>query len=129
MPALFLIMNHRITETQVADARSSLGVDRIVEMPAALAALWRQIPADLPSIGPFLQPLRAWLQDSASPGDYVLIQGDFGACYLMVNFALSSGLVPVYSTTSREAVENHLADGTVEISHRIKHRLFRRYGA
>lgn len=129
MPALFLIMNHKISDAQVADARGSLGVDRIVEMPEGISAIWSQIPPDLGAIGPFLEPLRSWLAASASPGDYVLIQGDFGACYLMVSFALSNGLVPVYSTTAREAVENHHPDGTVELSHRFRHRLFRRYGA
>lgn len=129
MPALFLIMNHRITEAQSEDARRSLGVNRIVEMPERLAALWGQIPPELEAIGPFLEPLRSWLAASASPGDYALIQGDFGACYLMVTFAFSRGLVPVYSTTSREAVEDHLPDGTVELSHRVKHKLFRKYGA
>lgn len=129
MPALLLILNHRITAAQEADARTSLGVDRIVEMPESLAALWSQIPPDLETIESFLKPVQSWLSESASPGDYVLIQGDFGACYLMVTFAFSKELVPVYSTTSREALENHYPDGTVEVSHKFKHRLFRRYGA
>lgn len=129
MPALFVIMNHRIAAVQEADARTSLGVDRIVEMPEALAALWSQIPSDLEAIGSFLKPVQSWLSKSASPGDYVLIQGDFGACYLMVVFSFSRNLIPIYSTTSRVAVENHYPDGTVEVSHRFKHRLFRRYGS
>ncbi len=129
MPTLYLLMNHKITEVQMADARRSLGVDRIVEMPQELAALWSQIPPDLDAIEPFLEPVRSWLAANASPGDYALIQGDFGACYLMVTFAFTRGLVPVYSTTTREAVENHHPDGTVELAHRFRHRLFRRYGA
>lgn len=128
MPTLYLLMNHKITEAQVADARRALSVDRIIEMPDDIAALWSQIPPELEVLGPYLEPLRSWLAASASPGDYVLIQGDFGACYLMVTFAFSKGLVPVYSTSARQAVENHLPDGTVELSHRFRHRVFRRYG-
>jgi hypothetical protein len=47
----------------------------------------------------------------------------------MVIFASSKGLIPVYSTTSREAVEKHHPDGSVELTHRFRHGLFRRYGA
>jgi hypothetical protein len=45
----------------------------------------------------------------------VLIEGDFGACYLMVRFALEKGLVPLYSTTRREAEERYDADGSVRL--------------
>jgi hypothetical protein len=37
-------------------------------------------------------------------------------------------MIPVYSTTSREAVEVHHEDGSVELTHRFRHRMFRRYG-
>ena len=61
-------------------------------------------------------------------GDYILIQGDFGACFLMVQFAFEKGFIPIYSTTEREAVETHGEDGSVSLTHRFKHRIFRRYG-
>ena len=58
----------------------------------------------------------------------MLIQGDFGACFLMVNFALEKGFVPVYSTTKREVAEQYPEDGSVKMTHRFEHRMFRRYG-
>jgi hypothetical protein len=39
-PALFLVFNHTFTEFQEQDARSSLGVTRIVTLPAKLQGLW-----------------------------------------------------------------------------------------
>jgi probable selenium-dependent hydroxylase accessory protein YqeC len=42
----------------------------------------------------------------------VLIQGDFGACYHVVERAFRLGLVPLYSTTRRIAVEQHLEAGS-----------------
>jgi hypothetical protein len=48
------------------------------------------------------------------------------AC-LAVGEAIRLGLVPVYSTTSRQAVEEHLPDGRVEISHVFSHVRYRRY--
>lgn len=126
--SLLLIFNHRITSLQEEDARRSIGVERITDLPEDLKALWRQIPADLEEIDGYLAPIRAWLRVWAKKGDYVLIQGDFGACWLMVNFAMKQGLNPVYSTTEREAVEEHSEDGSVTIVHRFRHRIFRRYG-
>ena len=61
-------------------------------------------------------------------GDYALIQGDFGACYIMVNFAFEQGLIPIYSTTVREAIEEPKDDGSVKLVHQFNHQIFRRYG-
>ncbi len=124
---LFLLFNHRLTAEQEADARKNLGVDRIARPPDNVQTLWRQIPPDMPVIGPFLEPVRQWLTAAAETGDYVLIQGDFGACYLMVNLAFAAGLVPVYSTTRRQASEETRANGDVELVHTFRHQGFRRY--
>lgn len=128
LPRLFLLFNHKITPLQKADAHASLGVDRIVEPPEDLLQLWRRIPPDLRKIESFLSPIRDWLTARAEKGDYILIQGDFGACFLMVRFAFEKGFVPIYSTTEREAVEAHGEDGSVTLTHRFQHRIFRRYG-
>lgn len=124
----YLIFNHHFTPTQEADARASLGVDRIVVMPDEIRRVWGNVPPDLPEIRGYLAPVRGWLTDNGNAGDYVLIQGDFGATCLMVRFALEKGFVPVYSTTSREAVEEHQADGSVRMTHRFRHVRFRGYG-
>lgn len=99
-----------------------------MDLPPDLKAMWRQIPADLNGIDTYLKPIKQWLKDNSDKEDYVLIQGDFGACFIMVRFALGHGLIPVYSTTEREAVEEHGENGTVKLIHHFRHRIFRRYG-
>ena len=126
-PALYLIFNHQITIRQKQDAHDSLSIDKIIELPPLLVTLWRQIPPDLESIKNYLEPLKNWLASHAQKNDYILIQGDFGACYIMINFAFEIGLTPVYSTTKREAVEQHGDDGTIKLVHNFKHQIFRRY--
>lgn len=128
MTRLFLLFNHSITPTQESDARSSLGVSEIVAPPDEIKTLWCQIPPDLSEISDYLRPVRQWLRASAYPDDYVLIQGDFGACCLMVDFSFKAGLVPVYSTTRREVSEILDADGSIRLTHRFDHRIFRKYG-
>ncbi|MBW1956902.1 MAG: hypothetical protein JRI83_14580, partial [Deltaproteobacteria bacterium] len=93
-----------------------------------LKELWRDVPPELREIGPYLEPIKAWLDARAKTGDYVLVQGDFGACFILVEFCMKRGLVPVYSTTSREAEEVRRSDGAVEVKHVFRHRRFRRYG-
>jgi hypothetical protein len=128
MPTLFLIFNHQFTEAQASDARASLGIQHIISLPSNLQDQWSHIPPDLPALADYLKPLRDWLSAQAKAGDFVLIQGDFGACYLLVQFALKQGLIPVYSTTHREAEEEIQPNGTVKLTHHFQHQLFRRYG-
>lgn len=126
-PSLFLIFNHQFTSHQDADARSSLGVDRIVPLPAEIRQIWGNVPPDLAAIDPLLSPVKEWLSANAKLGDAVLIQGDFGATFKMVCYALEKGLIPIYSTTKREAFEKHKPDGSVETIHSFRHVRFRRY--
>ena len=88
MLTLFLLFNHQFTSDQEKDARNSLRVERIVSLPPDLQDLWSSIPPDRSTIRDYLQPIPNWLQQKATPGDYVLIQGDFGACWLMANYSL-----------------------------------------
>jgi hypothetical protein len=128
MASLFLIFNHQFTEAQKAEARTSLGVQRIISLPAELQETWSNIPPDLPALKDYLSSIRAWIASQASGGDYVLIQGDFGACWMMVNFSMERGLIPLYSTTDRQAEEELKPDGSVRLIHHFRHRIFRRYG-
>ena len=125
---LFLIFNHEITPIQENDARRSLGVKRITDLPPDFKELWRQVPPDLSEISGYLRPVKTWLAKQAAKSDYVLIQGDFGACYIVVQFAFEKGLLPIYSTTRREAIEEYGSDGAVKMVHQFKHQIFRRYG-
>ncbi len=124
---LFLIFNHQITANQALSARASLGVDIIVPLPENLKFIWEQVPPDLAEIADYLEPIKRWLLAQARPGDYVLVQGDCGACYILVNIAFENNLIPVYSTTERKALEVHGANGDVALTHHFRHVAFRRY--
>ncbi len=124
---LILLFNHNMTETQYSAAKSQLGVKKITEPPQLLKKLWANIPPNRKKLHPLLEPVFNWLQETGVEGDYVLIQGDFGACYLLVNFAKELGLVPVYSTTDRYAAEHYLEDGGVKLEHVFRHVIFRHY--
>ena len=126
---MLFLFNHRPTTEQIIDAKATFGVELIVEMPPEIKAIWQQIPPDVPTVEPILKPVKTWLEKNSIQGDIVLIQGDFGATFLMVNFATRFGLVPIYSTTRRTATEVRRPDGTIQTEHHFKHRRFRVYGS
>jgi hypothetical protein len=128
MSDLYLIFNHQLTTLQEHAAVSELGTSRFHRLSPELQLLWSQIPSDLVELTAYLEPIVKWLSDNSQPADSILIQGDFGACYLMVTTAFQLGLIPVYSTTRREAVEEYGDDGTVKLVHLFKHVIFRKYG-
>jgi len=125
---LLLVFNHKLTPHQRNEAYDALGVNEIVSLSPDLQNLWSFVPPDLPEIAGYIRPIHDWVSSNGSVGDFILIQGDFGACYLTVQFAFEQGLVPVYSTTQRNAVEEHDGDGTVRITHAFRHQAFRKYG-
>lgn len=127
MSRLFLLFNHRLTAQQEDAAREQLRIEGFVMPPEHILKLWGQVPADLPQIGDVLTPVVDWLESEGRAGDFVLIQGDFGACFWMVQAAFHLQLIPIYATTCREATENHLPDGSIQVVHHFRHVLYRRY--
>ena len=126
---MFLMFNHSLSKDQETDAQNIWGGQlHFVGLPTQLKVLWAQIPADKKGLFDTLAPFRAWLEKESCPNDLVLIQGDFGATWLMVQYALNNNLVPVYSVTIRQAREDITSDGIVKNTHFFKHRMFRLYG-
>ncbi len=128
MASLFLIFNHSFTPEQKKDAQINLGIHNFIEMPRYLKEIWANIPPNLESISSFIDPIKKWLMENSSPFDFVLIQGELGASYILVNFAFQNSLIPIYSTTVRKAIEELQPDGSIKLVHCFKHERFRKYG-
>lgn len=127
MPKMLLVFSHELTPEQIEDARNTLNINEFFPLPSNLQKLWQNIPPAEPSITSYMEHFRRFVKDNADNGDYALIQGDFGAVYLMVNFAFSLGLNPIYATTERDVLEKRMPDNSVRSERVFKHRIFRRY--
>jgi hypothetical protein len=125
---LFQLFSHQLTPDQQKSARKEFGVTDFQAPPKRIQHLWSQVPPDDTRISSFLSPVKTWLEETTHKGDLVLIQGDFGATYMMVVHAFSLGLVPVYATTQRQAREKKMPDGSVQLSHVFRFKRFRIYG-
>ncbi len=124
---LLLLFNHNLHPVQEEQAKMTLRVGRIIPPPEKIRHCWGNIPPEAESISAWIEPARKWLADAGRPGDYVLVQGDLGACFLMVSFCLAKGFVPVYATTRRLAREKSDSRGVI-LYHRFEHVRFRKYG-
>ena len=126
MKKLFLLFSHTLTPAQELDAKESLNIENFVTLPNDLQQLWSNIPPYLKDVSAYLEPLKEYIQNNAEDGDVLLVQGDFGGCYEMINFIKSLGLTAVHSTTTRDVVEKTV-NGKVEKFSRFEHVIFRLY--
>ncbi|MCF6244153.1 MAG: CRISPR-associated protein Csx20 [Sulfurovum sp.] len=120
---MYILMSHDITKQQINNARAYLDVDNFVTLPIEA---WSQIPADFETVDSSLLPLKAQLLAEAKEGDILLVQGDYGATFNMVQFAKEMDMVPVYATTRRKVSKR--VDGEKTITTRaFEHVRFRKY--
>ena len=122
---MFLLFSHKLTEEQRETAKLDYGIKEFVYLPEKLQLLWSNFDPDLQKLD--LEPFKKFLQNEAKSGDVVLVQGDFGACFAMVQFALEIGFLPVYATTKRKAIEYKNKEGKMEKKSIFEFRRFREY--
>jgi len=127
MSKLILIFSHKLTEKQRLQAKEQLKVTDFVYLPEDLQQLWSDIPSELTKLKEYLEPIKKWLDDVANENDFVLVQGDFGATYILVSLAFTKKLIPVYSTTKRICVENKCKNRNVKLTHLFSHVIFRKF--
>ena len=116
MKKMILLFSHTLTVEQIADGKSSFGVEEFVALDDNLQNIWSNVPSDLEEIVEYLQPVRDYLIEQIESDDVVLIQGDFGATCAMVSFVKSLGGVAVYATTKRNVVEKEIDNKIVKTS-------------
>jgi len=121
----FCLLNHPLTEKQENELLNKYNCDKIIYPSKELAATWSQIPAVPENDRSIIKAVTTWL-DSAEEKDVLVIQGEFGSTFIMVDYALKNKLIPLHAVTKR--VESEQRDG--EIVHRqyvFEHVCFRPY--
>ncbi|CZE46263.1 CRISPR-associated protein Csx20 [Campylobacter geochelonis] len=120
---LLLLFSHSLTNEQIKDAKNSLKITEFISLPQDLQSRFSQVPAELESLDEFAKPFYEFIKASATKGDFVLVQGDFGLSYKLVEFCKRANLKPVYATTKRDVVIDE--DGVKRSI--FKHVKFREY--
>lgn len=114
MNKFFNITSHIMTEGQVADAKATLKVEEVVNMPDDLKKIWGQVPptADTAEVKRHLQPVLDWLEQQVSVGDFCMVAGSRTAV-AFVDLQIRSKAQAVESCTERKVRETANPDGTV----------------
>ncbi len=127
MKNLFILLNHTLTEEQIEEAKNKLKVNNIVELSLEQKNMWAQMPPDEKQHKKYVEEIINWLGKNADKGDYILVQGEFGATFTVVDFCLKNGFVPIYAVSERREEEVKHPDGSVEKKLIFKHKCFRKY--
>jgi hypothetical protein len=124
---LFLLFSHTLTEEQIQEAQTQWGIKEFIYLPDELQQVWSNICPEGELDFGLLEPIKSFLQERIQFQDYVLIQGDFGAVYHMVNWCFEHDLISLYATTKREYKTKENIDGTITNIHIFQHVNFRKY--
>ena len=127
MRSIFLLFSHKLTAKQEEMLKEKHQVESFIYLPKKLQDIWSKIPPDIDTLSEYLSPIKEYLKQNGKKDDIVLIQGDFGAVYTMVNLAFELHLTPIYATTKRE-IEEHIINDTITKKSIFKFVRFRQYG-
>ena len=120
---LFILLNHELTEAQKSESTKRFNITNFTNITNEK---WGNIPPNAERLDEFLGDFKTALKSNAKKGDYLLVQGDFGATYAMVRFAISLGVTPIYATTKRISVES--IENGIKVTKKIfAHERFREY--
>ncbi|QCT95320.1 hypothetical protein FE773_08980 [Caminibacter mediatlanticus TB-2] len=122
----FLFFSHSLTNQQIKDVYRTFGDVEIVNLPDNLRFKLSNVPPEIDDLGEYVKDFEKYLLENSTSGDLVLIQGEFGLVYRLVEFSKSISLIPIYATTKRITKEI-IKDGKVVKISEFKHIRFRRY--
>lgn len=125
MSKAFVLLNHTLTQNQTKELESKFSIKEIVYPEKELSQKWSQIPAAENVDMGIIQSIVSWLS-IAQENDVLIVQGEFGSTFMIVDYALKNKLIPVHAVTKRVAKESR--DGeTVHREYIFEHVCFRKY--
>lgn len=110
----------------MGELRHQWGIAEPVFPGPEIARLWKSVPPE-DTIPPyFLNKITTWLAGITGPRDYVVIQGEFGISFYVVQWCYANSRIPIYATSHRKMKE--IIDKEKIISRReFQHVNFRQY--
>ena len=125
MVKAFCLLNHDLTQNQILELKNRFNVESIIYPSEELSKSWSQIPAEKELDKTIIGNVINWLT-AANKGDLLIVQGEFGATFMIVDYVLKNELVPLHAVTKRVAVE-HRDGEVVSKQYVFEHVCFRKY--
>jgi hypothetical protein len=121
-----VLLNHQLTGEQKENACKDLNIDEFVLMPKEIADIWSNSDPSDCSVLAYIKKVIGWLEESTSLGDYVIVQGDYGLTFAVVDWCLDNGRKAVYATTERIAKESR-DENIIKVQREFRFVRFREY--
>lgn len=101
---------------------------RIVTLPEELRNEWSNINPNVEIEDDFnlVYKLKTFILENTNQEDYVIVQGEWGMTFTIVNMCFELNRVPIYATTERKTKET-VKDGQVHSEKVFEHIRFRKY--
>ncbi len=125
---LVLFISHDLTEQQIEDAKNNYNIENFIQLPEELQSLWSQVDPTLSSDDLPIEPLTEWVEENyPSSKAILLVQGELGMVYKLVEWAKLKDYTAIYSTTQRVTDESVDDDGKVIKRSEFKHIRYREF--
>ena len=125
MAKAFCLLNHELTQNQILELKDKFGVEKIEYPSEQLSKSWSQIPAVEEIDMNIITAIVNWLS-SANQNDVLIVQGEFGSTFMLVDYALKKNLVPIYAVTTRISKEVRVGEQVQKVNV-FEHVCFRKY--
>ncbi|MBT3217819.1 MAG: TIGR02221 family CRISPR-associated protein [Proteobacteria bacterium] len=127
LPKMVNITNHRLTPDQVEDARNSMGIKEVLELPPELKEAWATVPLDTAGMLAVVSTVFDWVWNKTSKNDVILVQGEYGATFALVSHLNAAHRRTVHATSKREVTERQNEHDSTETIRHFVHRGYRDY--
>ena len=125
MKTAFCLINHQLTENQITELQEKYSVSNIRYPEHTLSELWSQIPTTQELDTTPIYAVVDWL-GSAQSGDVFIIQGEAGSTFMLVDYALKNGLIPLHAVSKRVSKEIRVGE-QIQKQNVFEHVCFRKY--
>lgn len=121
MKKAFIFFSHKLTEKQIDELTTKWQCEKIISLPENLQTAWSNVNADAD-----IRIFADFLKENSSEGDILLIQGEWGTTFNLINYAKDNNLVPIYAFSVRNSIEKKEGEAIIKTSV-FEHLEFKRY--
>ena len=125
----FCLLNHTLTEKQIAELKNDWHCDEIVYPSDDLAYDWGHIPATKElEFSKVFNLIHEWFYNNKlKAGDIVIIQGEMGITYALIEHVKNLRAIPIYAVSERRSKDEKMVDGSTKKTSYFEHVCFRKY--
>ncbi len=123
----YILTNHKLTPAQEEELSQRYKCEQTIYPDKSMRNYWSNISPegqfDLNKLHRITDKISKLLKEN----DVVVVQGEFGCTFYVVDFCNKMKFTPLYAASSREYTEVINPDGSVQRNHLFRHVQFREY--